>query len=280
MRVKINGADLEVDVQGSPDSPVLIAHHGGPGIGDRHDLTTSFGAFADRFRVITFDARGSGDSEEVEPYTHAQWAADIDGLREWAGVEQFVMAGHSYGGIMALEYVTRYPDRVSALLLVDTGAADTFRENSRKRAAESDRVDLDLEMFDRMWSGQVRDNDDFRDGWRAILPLYTVIEDPELVNKIVESTSYHYQTHNYAFAVNLPDYDVTGQLGSVSCPVLVMVGRHDWVTPVEESEKIAALIPGAELVIFENSGHGPLQEERELWETTVRDFLQRAVPTS
>ncbi len=136
MRVTINGAGLEVDVQGDPDAPVLIAHHGGPGIGDRRDLTTSFGAFADRFRVITFDARGSGESEEAGPYTHEQWAADIDSLREWAGVEQFVMAGHSYGGIMALEYVTRYPNRVSALLLVDTGAADTFREISRKRAAK------------------------------------------------------------------------------------------------------------------------------------------------
>jgi len=280
MRVTINGAELEVDVQGPADAPVLIAHHGGPGIGDRTDYTTAFAPFADRFRVITFDARGSGASSDTEPYSHEQWAADIDGLREWAGVEQIVMAGHSYGGIMALEYVTRYPDRVRALILIDTGAADTFRENSRKRAADSDRVDLDMDMFDRMWSGQVRDDEDFAEGWRAILPLYSAVEDPELVERIVASTTYHYRTHNYAFAVNLPAYDVTDKLGSISCPVLVNVGRHDWVTPVEESEKIAALIPGAELVIFENSGHGPLQEERELWEATVRDFLDRAVPAN
>jgi proline iminopeptidase len=60
--------------------------------------------------------------------------------------------------------------------------------------------------------------------------------------------------------------------------VLINVGRHDWITPVEASEEMAALIPGAELVIFENSGHSPLHEERKLWEATVRNFLDRAVP--
>lgn len=281
MRVTINDTELEVEVQGRPDAPVLVAHHGGPGIGDRGDYTTAFGPFSDRFRVITFDARGSGASAESEPYSHEQWAADIDALREWAGVEKIIMAGHSYGGIMALEYVTRYPHRVSALILIDTAAADTFRENSRKLAAESDRVDLDMEMFDRMWSGQVRDNDEFAQGWRAIAPLYTATEDPGMIAQMINKRqTYHYQTHNYAFGVNLPSYDVRKKLRSISCPVLVIVGRHDWITPVEASEEIAALVPGAELVIFEDSGHSPLHEERELWEATVRNFLDRAVPAN
>jgi proline iminopeptidase len=281
MRVTINGAELEVEVQGDPGAPVLIAHHGGPGMGDRSDYTTAFAPFADRFRVITFDARGSGASAEAEPYSHEQWAADIDALREWAGAEQIVMAGHSYGGIMALEYVTRYPDRVSALILIDTAAADTFRENARKRATESDRVSLDMEMFDRMWAGRIRSNEEFAEGWRAIAPLYTATDDPELIDQMANLPhAFHYQTHNYAFAVNLPSYDVRAKLSSITCPVLITVGRHDWITPVEASEEIAALVPGAELVIFENSGHSPIHEEHDLWEGTVRTFLDRAVPVS
>ena len=272
-------AELEVEVQGDPGAPVLIVHHGGPGMGDRSDYTTTFAPFADRFRIITFDARGSGASAEVGPYSHEQWAADIDALREWAGVEQIIMAGHSYGGIMALEYVTRYPDRVSALILIDTAAADTFRENARNRATESERVDLDMEMFDRMWSGQVRSNDEFAEGWRAIAPLYTATDDPEVIAQMVDLPhAFHYQTHNYAFGVNLPSYDVREKLSSITCPVLINVGRHDWITPVEASEEIAALVPRAELVIFEDSGHSPLHEERELWESTVRNFLNGAVP--
>jgi proline iminopeptidase len=279
MRVTINDAELEVDVQGEPGAPVLIVHHGGPGMGDRSDYTTAFAPFADRFRVITFDARGSGASSEVEPYSHEQWAADVDALREWAGAEKIVMAGHSYGGFMAQEYVTRYPDRVSAVILIDTAAADTFRATARKRAVESDRVNIDMEMFDRMFAGQIKDNEEFDRGWRAIAPLYTATDDPEVIDQIANLVSaYHYKTHNYAFGVNLPAYDVRPLLGSVSCPVLINVGRHDWITPVEASEEMAALIPGAELVIFENSGHSPLHEEKELWESTVRTFLDRVVP--
>ena len=279
MRVTINGAELEVDVQGDPAAPVLIAHHGGPGMGDRSDYTTAFAPFSDRFRIITFDARGSGASADVEPYSHEQWAADVDALREWAGVEQIVMAGHSYGGFMALEYVTRYPGRVRAVVLVDTAAADMFRGTARQRATESDRVDLDMEMFDRMFAGQIRDNEEFARGWRAIAPLYTAADDPELMDQMANLPhAFHYQTHNYAFSQNLPAYDVRPQLGAIACPVLINVGRHDWITPVEASEEMAALIPGAELVIFENSGHSPLHEERELWEATVRNFLDRAAP--
>jgi proline iminopeptidase len=248
-------------------------------MGDRSDYPTAFAPFADRFRVITFDARGSGASAEVEPYSHEQWAADVDALREWAGAEQIVMAGHSYGGIMSLEYVTRYPDRVSALLLIDTTPADTFRETARTRALESDRVNLDMEMFDRLWAGQIRSNEEFDQGWRAIAPLYTAQADPELIDQVANSVrAYHYQTHNYAFGVNLPSYDVRPLLGSVTCPVLINVGRHDWITPVAASEEMAALIPQAELVIFENSGHSPLQEEQELWESSVRNFLDRVLP--
>ena len=131
MRITINGNDLEADVQGDPNAPVLIAHHGGPGVSDRTLMTDSFAAVADRFRVITFDMRGNGLSGDNPPYSHEQWAADIDALREWAGVEQIVMAGHSYGGVMALEYVTRYPERVSALVLCDTSADGQWRVNCR-----------------------------------------------------------------------------------------------------------------------------------------------------
>lgn len=61
---------------------------------------------------------------------------------------------------------------------------------------------------------------------------------------------------------------------------LVTVGRHDWVTPVSSSETIAALLPNAELVVFEESGHSPQNEERELFQATMRGFLDRAVPAT
>jgi proline iminopeptidase len=278
MRISINGNELEAHVQGDPTAPVLIAHHGGPGVSDHTLMTNSFAAFADRFRVITFDLRGNGVSGDNPPYTHEQWAADIDGLREWAGVEQIVMAGHSYGGVMALEYVTRYPERVRALMLCDTAADGAWRVNCRKQAELSDRVTLDMERFDRTFAGQARDDDDLREAFRAILPLYSYVDDRTGLDELVNSVVIHHRTHNFAFSNNLPGYDVTDQLSAISCPTLVVVGREDWITPVSESEKLAAAIPDAQLTIFERSGHSPMSDEPELWRTTIADFLTRACP--
>jgi len=68
---------------------------------------------------------------------------------------------------------------------------------------------------------------------------------------------------------------VREQLKDVHVPVLITVGRYDWITPVEASEELHSLLPNSELVVFENSGHSPQQEEKELWLATIRDFLQR-----
>jgi len=69
-----------------------------------------------------------------------------------------------------------------------------------------------------------------------------------------------------------------GTSSPITVPTLVTVGRRDWVTPVSAAETIASLIPNAKLVVFEKSGHSPQIEERERFLSTVRDFLDSAVP--
>lgn len=60
MFVTINGNELAVEVFGEEGAPVLIAHHGAPGLGSRAEPRATFAPFADTFRVVVFDARGSG----------------------------------------------------------------------------------------------------------------------------------------------------------------------------------------------------------------------------
>ncbi len=276
--VEINGNRLAVEVLGPEGAPVIIAHHGAPGLGSRAEPRASFGRLADEYRVIVFDARGSGQSEGSGTMSHEQWAADIDGLREWAGVEKIAMVGGSYGGFMAMEYAIRYPDRVAAVVLRDTAADNTHAELARTNALASDRVSVDMEKFDRIDEGRVRDNADLMDCWREILPLYDFTYDPEATERKVQATPYRYEAHNYAFSVNLKNYDLKEQLPSISVPTLVTVGRVDWITPVSCSETIASLIPDATLVVFERSGHSPQIEEAEAWTKQVRQFLHRVYP--
>lgn len=273
MRLTINDNELAVEVFGADDAPVLIAHHGAPGLGSRAEPRATFSPFADTFRVIVFDARGSGESGGNEPYTHEQWAADVEGLRQWAGVERFVMAGGSYGGFISMEYAIRHPDRVSALVLRDTSPDHSNDDAARRNAAASTRVRIDMAKLDRINTGQVRDDEDLRDCWREILPLYDHVYDPAAVEAKVAATPYRYATHNYAFAHNQPHYDIKAQLPGITCPTLVTVGRDDWITPVACSETIVSLIPDSRLVVFEKSGHSPQIEEADEWRRVVREFL-------
>jgi proline iminopeptidase len=88
----------------------------------------------------------------------------------------------------------------------------------------------------------------------------------------------HYKTHNWAFRRNQASYDILARLPEIRVPTLVTAGRHDWITPLEANREIAEAIPDAELVVFENSGHSPQEEERERWLEVVGAFLARVAP--
>lgn len=279
MNVKVNGINLFVDVQGS--GTPIYAHHGAPGLGTHATPKRAFAPLADEYRIVTFDARGSGASDAVPPYTHAQWVADLDALRAHFGDEKIVMKGGSYGGYVALEYTLAHPDRVSHLILRDTSASRRFEELARQNALarSAEFPDITEELLDMVFSGRVPSDEAMRDAYATIAPLYDAKTDPAKARERVAAATYRADTHNQAFSGNLPHYDLTGRLHEITVPTLIVVGRHDWITPVAASEEIAAGIPHAELVIFENSGHSPQLEENERFVQVVRDFLARHAAT-
>ena len=278
MIVNVNGADLHVEVLGAEGAPVLIAHHGGGGIGSLEEPRATFGPLADLFRVVVFDARGCGRSEGVPPYSHEQWADDVDGLRQWAGAEKIVVAGGSYGGFIAMEYAVRYPDRVLAMVLRDTAPDASTLMLAYENARKQDRVALPWADFDRYWTGRITDDEDLKARWAEMIPLYDYEYDPVKSAAAVEAGLYRHESHNWCFQQNMPIYDLKPLLPAVACPTLVTVGRADWVTPVSQAQVIADLVPDSRLVVFEKSGHSPQTEEAELFQQVMRDFLVEAVP--
>ncbi len=277
MFVNINDNRLNVEVLGPDDAPVMIVHHGAPGLGTMAEPKASFGPLSDTFKIVVFDARGSGQSEGNGPLVHEQWAADVEALREWVGTDRFIMAGGSYGGFIAMEYAIRHPDRLLAMVLRDTSADNANEAMARANALSSARVELDLDKFHRIMEGRTRDNADLRECWAEILPLYDHVYDPTVVQQKVEATTYRYETHNWAFTQNMPSYDIKDRLGAITCPTLVTVGRGDWITPVACSDTISALIPRSRLEVFEESGHSPQIEESEKFQRVVREFLSEAL---
>ena len=273
MFVNINGNDLNVEVLGPDDAPVLIAHHGGGGIGSLAEPKATFGPLADLMRVVVFDARGCGLSEGKPPFSHAQWAADVDGLRQWLGADEVAVAGGSYGGFIAMEYAIAYPGRVRAMILRDTSADRSNLDRAYENARSQTRVEINWDNFDRYWGGRIRDDEDLKARWAEIIPLYDFEYDPVRSAERVEAGIYRHEAHNWCFEHNMPGYDLRPQLPGVRCPTLVTVGRADWVTPVSSAETIASLIPDSRLVVFEKSGHSPQFEEFARFQEVLRGFV-------
>lgn len=273
MRVTINDNELNVEVLGDKGLPVLIAHHGGGGIGSLGEPKATFGPLSDIFQVVVFDARGCGLSEGKPPFSHAQWAADVDGLREWMGVDQIVVTGGSYGGFIAMEYAIAYPEHTRAMILRDTSPDNSNLARAFENAREQTRVEINWDNFNRYWGGRITDDQDLKERWAEIIPMYDFDYDPVKSNAAVEAGIYRHEAHNWCFLYNMPNYDLRPQLPSVTCPTLVTVGRTDWVTPVSYAETIAELVPNSTLVVFEKSGHSPQIEEFDLFQEVMRDFL-------
>jgi proline-specific peptidase len=275
--VTVNGARLYCETHGPEDAPVLVILHGGPGVGDCRDQVRDYRALADEFRLVFYDARGSGRSEEKPPYTHEQWVADVDELTRQLGIETFALLGHSYGGIVAQEYVVWNPARVRQLILVDTSASTVENELSIQRALEADLPGIEEGWLRKLFEGRLDSNHEMREMWEALLPLYFDGPiDPTLPKRMADDTYFHYATHNFAFSVNNPAYDVRDRLPAVEVPTLVICGGNDWITPLAKSEEIVSLVPHSRLEVFANSGHMPMIEESEKFIGVLRGFLREA----
>jgi proline-specific peptidase len=274
--ININGVRLAYDDTGGTKT-AIVTLHGAPGMGSRAGDWDTYTAFSNRYRIVSYDQRGSGESEGKPPYSHDQFCADLEALRLQLNLGKIILAGGSYGGMIALEYALRHPDNLHALILRDTAASNRFKRVALEKALASP-YPMDREKLERLFTGRTYNNDDFRELIKMIMPLYTVSHDPERDAKAVANMIIRHETHNWAFSRNQPSYDIVSELHRINVPVLVTVGRHDWITPLEASEELVRELPKAELVIFENSGHSPQKEERERWLRIVREFLEKHVP--
>lgn len=125
LTVESDGITLYVRVAGDPASGnVLIVLHGGPGMTLDYMLNLETLA-GPHLAVVTYDQRGVGRSssptEDPANYTLANYAEDLDAVCQALGVEQVILFGHSWGGILAQSYATFYPEHVASIILMGSG---------------------------------------------------------------------------------------------------------------------------------------------------------------
>jgi proline iminopeptidase len=274
MKLEVNGTTLFAETVGDGDPCLCL--HGGPGTdssGLRQSLAPLAGALG--LRLVFYDHRGHGRSEWVPPEqcTQDQLVADVEGVRQALGLGRVQVLGISWGGFLGLMYAARYPDAVRTLAVVGAAASREFMrraEDNARRAATPEQ----WRAYRALWDGSLPDDESFRRAFETIRPLY--FHDQRLadaVNADRTDTRYRVAVRNFIIQHEYPSYDCRLELGRLRCPTLVMVGRHDWICPVDQAEEIHKLIPHSALAVFERSGHSPQIEERDAFVERVRAFL-------
>jgi 3-oxoadipate enol-lactonase len=265
MKAKINGVELAYTDQGpdiSPKGLPILFLHAFPL--SKTMWEPQIQALADRFRVITLDLRGHGESDApLWCYTMEQFADDVKGLLDHLAIRQAVLAGLSMGGYVLFACYRQYPDRVKALILADTRAGADTPEGKAGRyamaqAAYKEGVStVEEAMLPRLLSPTaLREKPALVEEVRSIIrstPLSGIVGDLMAMTDRADS---------------LP------LLSSISCPTLVIVGEEDQTTPPTEARLMAKRIPGARLEIIPGAGHLANLEQPDAFNRAVTSFLE------
>jgi proline-specific peptidase len=272
--MSIRGISLFVQVIGNGYPMVLM--HGGPG--SDHITMSPFQACADRFTLIFYDHRCNGRSEgaELSSMTWDNLTADAEALRQALGFDQWAVLGHSFGGMVALEYALRYPQSLSHLLLLDT-CGDTWwvRQNAPEILAKRGFRPATVETARRFYTGQLEPDEYLASMLKLARAFYYRLSPLVLARDMAMGLRIKSQPNAFIFAGRhlLKGWTVMDRLGEIQVPTLVLAGRDDFQFPPEHQAELSAGIPNARLEIIERAGHNaPTERSAEVIEA-VRNFM-------
>jgi pimeloyl-ACP methyl ester carboxylesterase len=117
---------------GAHDDQVLVLINGGPGLSHESMDSLQAALASPDLQVVTYDQRGVGRSRArgTEPFTVTDYLDDVDAIRRYLRRDRIHLLGHSFGGMIALSYLDRNPERVASLVLVSTGVSDPAAMNA------------------------------------------------------------------------------------------------------------------------------------------------------
>jgi pimeloyl-ACP methyl ester carboxylesterase/DNA-binding winged helix-turn-helix (wHTH) protein len=209
--------------------------------------------------LVRYDERGCGLSDhDLEGATFDDCVEDLEAVVDDLGLEQFPLLGVSQGGAVAIAYTVRHPERVSKLVLF--GAYTQGR--LRRAATEADRREARLQ-FEMVRLGWGREDPAFR---RFFTSSFIPDASLELWESFAELLRRTISAENAARLLEIwADIDVTDEARQIGVPTLVMHARDELRVPLEQSRRLASVIPGARFVTLDSRNH-LLRADEPAWE--------------
>jgi proline iminopeptidase len=282
--VPVNGAEIYTREIG--DGYPLFVLHGGPDF-DHSYLLPDMDRLSDSYRLIYYDQRGRGKSAtsvQSEDVSMATEIEDLDSLRQYLRLDSIALLGHSWGGLLALEYALHHAQRVSHLILINTAPASRQDYALLRRERQKNSPD-DIEQLKAMSSDaryQEGDPDTvaayYRIHFRAALkqsqhldPVIRrlrssftkegILKAREVEKRLMQETWYS------------DEYNLIPKLKELNMPALIIHGDSDFI-PLQCVLPIIQAIPSAQFVLLKECGHFSYLECPDQVREAIDGFFQ------
>lgn len=263
MRFSSNGTGIEYTIDGRRTNLPVVFIHGFPF--NKSMWQPQVELLKGDYYVITYDVRGHGASDAGDgQYSVELFVDDLIALFDHLKITRAVVVGLSMGGYIALRACERNPERFRGLVLCDTRSEADGNEGRIRRAMQAKTIKTD---------GVKK----FAEGFvKGALYEKTFEAHPEVVTMIKEMIE---QTTPLSIAGTLialaARTDTTPSLYNIKVPALILVGKHDTLTPPSASHAMKDKIPNAELHVISRSAHLTNLENSEEFNGHLLNFLKK-----
>ncbi|WP_020535552.1 alpha/beta fold hydrolase [Lewinella cohaerens] len=296
----LGGALQYVEIIGSSNkNPILLFIHGGPGWPQTPQLRYYNSQIAEEYTLVIWEQRGAGNSYGKNPtpenLTLEQIIKDGHQLTTWLKAEydqeKVFLAGYSWGSLVGINLVKDYPEDYSAYIgiaqIVNMNKGIQITQGWLTEQAIKANDDEALERLDslRNLAYYEGDLDRFFQQW-VLLNKYNGTTFNKASEEETEKAMSYYEDYKdydwfkvWEHSAKKMQEDMFGtdveRIEEIETPIFLLQGRHDWNIPSKLAEEWLNKLksPKKKLYWFENSGHGPLEEEPKKFNETMIGIL-------
>lgn len=248
----IDGINLYYEIQGQGE-PLLLLHHG-------FGCTKIWDKVVPKLveqgcKTICYDRRGFGRSDEGEAFWdfyvsdefRAANVTELESLRHWLGFDSFNIVGQCEGGVLAVDYAAKYPERVKNIVISSTmcySKVTLVDFNAEKFAKTFEELDPDLKEKLISWHGD-------------------------------RTEEFFNQFRQFGGEYGRDFFDLRPTLASVNCPTLVLYPDRSFLFEVEQGVAFYRSLPKGELAVLPKCGHNTYDEQPEEYVSHIVNFLAR-----